>query len=236
MPTASALVPAAPRAPSIWVLPQAADLRQEGQDDRRRVALRRFLKSLRADQHADVEQDRQDRDHRDQRHHQRDHAEPGQHDHQQAGRGRVADAAAHRLPARMADIDRVDEWIAHEAADQAHHAVRRQHPRGRERIARGRGALHVVHRLDEIVDAEWDRGDEDDAQKLEAGEHVVHCRQRYRKAEIADRAEQGADAEIAVVEAERGGNPRRRRCRRRWRPGRPARRAGSARRRTSWPG
>ena len=42
------------------------DLRHHRQDDRRRMAARRFLERLRADQHADVEQDRQDRDDRDQ--------------------------------------------------------------------------------------------------------------------------------------------------------------------------
>ena len=47
-------------------LAPGGDLRHHRQDDRRRVAPRRFLERLRADQHADVEQDRQDRDHRDQ--------------------------------------------------------------------------------------------------------------------------------------------------------------------------
>ena len=92
---------------------------------------RRRLERLRADQHADVEQDRRDRDHRDDGEHQRDDAEPRQHDHHHAGRRRVADAAAHRLPAGMADIDRVDERVAHQAADQADDAVGGQHARGR---------------------------------------------------------------------------------------------------------
>jgi hypothetical protein len=58
-PTVAALVPAAPSAPG-------GDLRNHRQDDRRRMTPRRFLEGLRADQHADVEQDRQDCDHRDQ--------------------------------------------------------------------------------------------------------------------------------------------------------------------------
>ena len=41
------------------------------------------------------------------------------------------------------------------------------------RVAGGRRALHVVHRLDQIVDAEGDGGDQDDAEELEAGEHLV---------------------------------------------------------------
>ena len=40
------------------------EMRHQRQHDRRRVALRRLLERLRADQHADVEQDRRDRDHR----------------------------------------------------------------------------------------------------------------------------------------------------------------------------
>ena len=166
-------------------LAPGGDLRQQRQHDRRRVAMRRFLERLRADQHADVEQDRQDRDDRDQRHHQRDDAEPGQHQHDDAGHRGIADAAAHRLPAGMADIDGVDERIAEQAADQADDAVGGQHPRGREGIAGGRGALDVVHRLDQIIDAERDRGDQDDAEILEAGEDVADRRDREREAEVA---------------------------------------------------
>jgi hypothetical protein len=83
---------------------------------------------------------------------------------------------AHGFPARVPDIDRVDERIAHQAADQADDAVGGQHARGRVGVACRLGALHVVHRLDQIVDAEWDRGDQDHAEKLEAGEHVIDRR------------------------------------------------------------
>ena len=148
-------------------------MRHQRQHDGRRMRLGRLLERLRADQHADVEQDRRDRDHGHQREQQRDDAEPGQRDHHQAGRGRVADAAAHRLPAGMADVDRVDEGVAHQAADQADHAVGGEHLRGGERVAGGFRALDVVHRLDEVVDAERDGGDQDDAEELEAGEHLV---------------------------------------------------------------
>jgi len=58
----------------------------------------------------------------------------------------------------MADVDGVDVRIAHEATDEAHDAVRRQNARRRILVARGRRAHDVVHRFDEIVDAEGDRG------------------------------------------------------------------------------
>ena len=52
------------------------DVRDQRQNDRRRMVLRRLLERLRANQHADVEQDRRDRDQRNQRRHHRDNAEP----------------------------------------------------------------------------------------------------------------------------------------------------------------
>jgi hypothetical protein len=81
MPTAAALVPAAPSALSIMQLAPRREVRRQREHDGRRVALGDLLEGLRADQHADVEQDRRDRDHRNQRRHERDDAEPGQHDH-----------------------------------------------------------------------------------------------------------------------------------------------------------
>ena len=137
-PTAAALVPAAPSAPSIMVLPQAAICGIIARMIAGAWLLRRFLERLRADQHADVEQDRQDRDHRDQADDQRDDAEPRQHQHHHAGRGGIADPPAHRLPAGMADIDGVDERIAEQAADQADDAVGRQHLGRRETSRRPR--------------------------------------------------------------------------------------------------
>ena len=153
-------------------LAPGGQMRRQRQHDRRRVRLRRALERLRANQHADVEQDRRDRDDRNDGQQQRDDAEPRQDDHHDAGRGRVADAAAHRLPARMADIDRVDERVAHQAADQADHAVGGQHARRRIGIAGGFGALDVVHRLDQIVDAERYRRDQDDAEIFESREKM----------------------------------------------------------------
>ena len=66
----------------------------------------------------------------------------------------------------MADIDGVDEGIADQTADEADDPVRRQNPRGWKVIARGRRALNVVERFDEIIDAERNRGDENDAEDI----------------------------------------------------------------------
>ena len=61
-------------------------------------------------------------------------------------------------------------------------------------VARGLGALDVVHRLDEVVDAERDRGDEDDAEELEAAEDVVDRRERQREAEVREGGGEPAEA------------------------------------------
>ena len=53
-------------------------------------------------------------------------------------------------------------------------------------VAGGRGALDVVHGLDEVVDAERDRGDQDDAEELEAREHVTDGRDRDGEAEVGE--------------------------------------------------
>ena len=78
----------------------------------------------------------------------------------------------------MADIDGVDEGVAHQATDQADDAIGGQHPRGGIGVARHLGALDIVNRLDEVVDAEGDGGDQYDAEELEAAEDMVDRRQR----------------------------------------------------------
>ena len=103
--------------------------------------LRRLLECLGAYQHPDIKQDRQNGDDRDQRHHERDHAEDRQDKDQQSRRGRVAGAPAHRLPSRMAGIDCIFEGLAHEAADKADGAIRRQNLRRRKTVARSRSGL-----------------------------------------------------------------------------------------------
>ena len=68
----------------------------------------------------------------------------------------------------MADIDRIDERVAHQAADQADDAVRGENPRGRVLVPGRLGALDIVHGLDQIIDAERNRGDQDHAEILKA--------------------------------------------------------------------
>ena len=113
-------------------------------------------------------------------------AEPAEHEHHDAGGEGIADATAHRLPARMADVDGVDEGVAHQAADERDDAVGGEHAGGGEVVARGLGALDVVERLDQIVDAEGDRGDQDHAEVFEAREDMVDRRNRQGEAEVAE--------------------------------------------------
>src|SRR3984957_4602230 len=114
----------------------------------------------------------------------------------------------------MADIDGVDERVAEQAADEADDAGGSQHLRRRKRIAGGRRALDIVHRFDEIVDAEGNRGDQDDAEEFEAREHMVDRRQRNRKAEMRNRVAENAKAEAAITEAENIRTPGDQRARR----------------------
>ena len=79
----------------------------------------------------------------------------------------------------MTDIDRVDERIAHQTTDQTDDAVGGEHTSGGIGVARRLRALHIVHGLDQIVDAERDRGHEDHAEIFEAGEHVIDGRDRH---------------------------------------------------------
>jgi len=74
-------------------------MRRQPEHDGGCVALRRGLERLRADQHANVEQDGEIRDHRYDGQHQGNDAEPGQDNHHDTDRGRIADPAAHAFPA-----------------------------------------------------------------------------------------------------------------------------------------
>jgi hypothetical protein len=108
----------------------------------------------------------------------------------------------------VADIDGVDVGIAHQAADQADDAVGGQDAGGRIGIARRFRALHIVHRFDEIVDAERYCRHQDDAEIFETGKHHVGGGQRHREAEACDRLSQPVEAEAAVIEAEQVRAPR----------------------------
>ena len=109
---ASADVPAAASAPSTWLCAQVAMLGSMREDHRRRVTRRRGLERLRADHQADIQKYRQDRHQRHHREQQRGQAEEADQRDDDAGRERIADPPADRLPAGMADIDRRREWAS----------------------------------------------------------------------------------------------------------------------------
>jgi hypothetical protein len=69
-------------------------------------------------------------------------------------------------------------------------------------------ALHVVDRLDQVVDAERNGGDQDDAQVLEAVERVIERRDRQREAKVRDRRGELVDAHAAPAQARRRRAPR----------------------------
>ena len=107
----------------------------------------------------------------------------------------------------MADVDRVDEWVAHQTADQAHDTVGGEHAGRGVGVARCLRALHVVHGLDQVVDAEWNGGHENDAEKLEPGEHMIDSGNRYREAEVRERALQLLQTQSPIAKAEQIGAP-----------------------------
>jgi hypothetical protein len=102
----------------------------------------------------------------------------------------------------MADIDGVDERIAHQTSDQADDAVGGQHACRRKGIARGRGALDIVHRLDEVVDAEGNRRHQDDADELKAAKDVADRRHGIGEAEARHGSLEPVGCEAAIVEAQ----------------------------------
>src|ERR1700722_13947944 len=99
-------------------------------------------------------------------------------------------------------VDGVDERIAEQTADQADHPVGSQHLGRRKRVASRRCALDVVHRLDEIIDAEWNRGDQDDSNELEARKHGIDSRYGEREAKVRKGVSDAAYAQAAVAETE----------------------------------
>ncbi len=107
----------------------------------------------------------------------------------------------------MADIDRVDEGVAHQAADQADDAVGGQNARGRIGVAGGLGAFDVIHRLDQIVDAERDSGDQDDAEEFEARKYLIDRRYRHREAKAREGVADALDAQATEPETEQVRTP-----------------------------
>jgi hypothetical protein len=167
-------------------VPPRGDVRNDGEHYRGRVLLRRRLERLRADHEPDVEQDRQDRDERHDREQQRGQAEEAHQRDHDAGRERVADPAAHRLPARMADVHRRRERAAEDRAGDRADAVRDQDLAQVVVVACRRRALDVVHRLGEVVDAERDRGGEQRRDVGEPGEDLGRG-QRQVQPELPER-------------------------------------------------
>ena len=100
-------------------------------------------------------------------------------------------------------------------------------------VARDRRALDVVDRFDQVVDAEGNRGDQDDAEKLEAGEHVVEGRNRHMKTEVREKAGQICERHAAYWQSRGRWSPTRSRFRPRSRPVPLGRPESSGRRRTS---
>src|SRR5208337_1385656 len=112
------------------------------------------------------------------------------------------DAPAHRLPTRMANIDSVDERVPEKAADQADDAVGGQHLRGWKRVSCRRGALDIVHGFDKVVDAERNRGNQDNAEPLEPRKDVPDRRQWNREAEMRHGVAHGPEGQSAIAEPE----------------------------------
>ena len=111
----------------------------------------------------------------------------------------------------MADVNGVDERIAHQTADQADHTVGGQDAGRGEAVARDGRALDVVHRLDEVVDTERNRGDENDAKEFKSREHHAERGQRQRESEIRHgcldvRNAHAAEARHRKFEGERNGD------------------------------
>ena len=107
----------------------------------------------------------------------------------------------------MTNVDRVDERVAEQAADQADDAVGAEHAGRREGIAGGRGALDIVHRLDEIIDAEGNGRDQNDPEVPEPVKHMPDRRDRERKAEMRERVANLGAAQAAVAKPEQVRSP-----------------------------
>ena len=137
---------------------------------------------------------------------------PNQHkqNHRNAGGGGIADPSTHRLPSRMPDVNGIDKWVTHQAANKADHAVCRQHPRGWKFVAGNCSAFHVIERFDKIVNSERNRRDEDHTEEFKAGEHMAERRQSaLRKPKLATASVKAFETHAAIVQAHSASNPRR---------------------------
>ena len=132
----------------------------------------RRLKRLRADDHADKQQNGNDGDERNDRQQQGGEAEEAHDRHADAGGQRIADTSAHGLPARMPDIDGRREGGAQESPADGAQAVGQHHLAQGKLIAAGGSGFDVVDDLREIEDAKRNGGNQQRPDHL--GRHVEH--------------------------------------------------------------
>ena len=76
----------------------------------------------------------------------------------------------------MADVNGVDEGIAHQAADQAYHPVGGENAGGGIGISSHFRTLHIVDRFHQIINAEGNGGDQQDAEEFKSTEDVIEGR------------------------------------------------------------
>src|SRR3954453_3759217 len=184
-----------------------SNVRDQSEDDGGRMTLRRFLEGLRTDQHGDVEEDGKDGDAWDEGKHYGNGSKPAEEDDHDARGGGVANAPAHGLPARVTNVHGIDEWIAHEAADQTDHAIGGKDARGWEIITCHCCALHVVDCFHQVIDSEWNGGDEEDSEELETGEDMTEDRQRNMKPEVRHGIGKAFHTHSPIIETKGGRAP-----------------------------
>src|SRR5204862_2636559 len=96
---------------------------------------------------------------------------------------------------------------AHEAADQTDHAVGGEDPRSWEIITCHCGALHVVDSFHQIIDSEWNGGDEEDSEELKTREDMTEDRQRNMKPKIGHRIGEAFHTHSTIIETKGGRSP-----------------------------
>ncbi len=109
---------------------------------------------LRSDDHADVDQDRQQRHQRDHCRGQSHNAGEGQDQDHNAGENGVTHAGAGSLPAGVTDVDDGGEHAAQEGAQDRQHGGNRHAQRHGIMLAGGVRAFQVIHALQEVVNAQ----------------------------------------------------------------------------------
>src|ERR1700722_20865664 len=97
--------------------------------------------------------------------------------------------------------------MAEQAADQAAPPGGGQHLGRRKRVACRSSALDVVHRFDEIINAERNRGHQYDSDELEARKDVIDSRYGEREAEVRKGVADAAYAQAAIAETEEVRSP-----------------------------